>query len=101
MSAGPVPWLRERLETVHAKWIAEGSVAGAGLMIHFPLLQAGGEPWTFPALGAFRTECENNGLLVSASMHGAWVVPPLTATEDDCAEIASIFDQALTQGGAA
>jgi hypothetical protein len=34
-------------------------------------------------------------------MHGAWVVPPLTATEDDCAEIASIFDQALTQGGAA
>jgi putrescine aminotransferase/4-aminobutyrate--pyruvate transaminase len=93
--------LRERLETVHAKWIAEGSVAGAGLMIHFPLLQAGGEPWTFPALEAFGTECENNGLLVSASMHGAWVVPPLTATEDDCAEIASIFDQALTQGGAA
>jgi adenosylmethionine-8-amino-7-oxononanoate aminotransferase/acyl carrier protein len=82
--------LRERLETVHAKWIAEGSVAGAGLMIHFPLLQADGEPWTFPALGAFRTECENNGLLVSASMHGAWVVPPLTATKDDCAEIADL-----------
>ncbi len=93
--------LRERLETVHAKWIAEGSVAGAGLMIHFPLLRAGGAPWSFPDLGAFRTDCENNGLLVSASMRGMWVVPPLTTTEDDCAEIASIFDQVLAQGGAA
>lgn len=95
--------LRERLEAVHAKWIQQGAVAGAGLMIHFPLLGADGQPWPFPAMGALRAECENNGLLVSASMRGLWVVPPLVATEDDCAEIASIVGQALAQvpGGGA
>jgi adenosylmethionine-8-amino-7-oxononanoate aminotransferase len=93
--------LRERLETVHAKWLPAGSVEGAGLMIHFPLLEADGQPWAGQAAGAFRTRCEENGLLLSGSLRGLWVVPPLVATEDDCAEIASIIGQSLEQGSAA
>jgi adenosylmethionine-8-amino-7-oxononanoate aminotransferase len=42
-----------------------------------------------------RSSCWNLGLGYSAEK-----VPLLTATEDDCAEIASIFDQVLAQGGA-
>ncbi|SNT65550.1 Adenosylmethionine-8-amino-7-oxononanoate aminotransferase [Asanoa hainanensis] len=87
--------LSEQLGAIQEKRLGESRVAGAGLMLSFPLSESGGQSWPVPRREAFRRACEDRGLLVSSGAVGAWIVPPLVTTAEDGDEIAAIVDDAL------
>jgi adenosylmethionine-8-amino-7-oxononanoate aminotransferase len=89
--------MTRRLREVHDDRLGEmaGTVAGSGLMIHFPLADSTGKSWPAPLMARFRTTLEDAGVLVAMSTMGCWIVPPLTSTEDDCAEIVAALDGTL------
>lgn len=87
--------LRERLEAVAAA--RRGQVAGVGLMQRFTLNQDNGIPWLPRQAEKLRLACEAEGLLVSRTTGGIWVMPPFIVDEADCDEIAARVSRALTR----
>ncbi|MEV0403042.1 aminotransferase class III-fold pyridoxal phosphate-dependent enzyme [Actinoallomurus sp. NPDC050550] len=89
--------LKSRLTEVKDKRLGSsaGAVRGEGLMIHFPLSDSSGRPWPRELREWVRVACEENGVLLSTSEMGCWILPPLVCTEDDGAEIAGALDAAL------
>jgi adenosylmethionine-8-amino-7-oxononanoate aminotransferase len=88
-------FLQERLRALHEEAIGAGDVQGAGLMQLFPVADHEGKPWPPPRLEQLRLACEDHGLLLSISLGGLWIVPPLVSTEDDCVEIVEALGAAL------
>ncbi len=86
-------YLCQQLRRIRAGRLS-GDIAGAGLMVHFPLA-SGGETWPLGKIAEFVANCESRGVLLSMNMRGIWLMPPLVTTKQDCDDIVSAIEDSL------
>ncbi|MDG4773659.1 aminotransferase class III-fold pyridoxal phosphate-dependent enzyme [Solwaraspora sp. WMMD792] len=74
-----------------------GDVRGEGMLLGLELrYRDDGTPWTVRDVYRLRLACRDNGLLTSYSDGVMPLLPPLTISTDECAELAVILGKTIT-----
>ncbi|WDZ83218.1 aminotransferase class III-fold pyridoxal phosphate-dependent enzyme [Micromonospora cathayae] len=74
---------------------AAGPVVGEGMMLALGLAYDDGEPWSVREVNRFRLTCRDHGLLTSYAPGFLPLMPPLTLSRDECAELVDRLRAAL------
>jgi adenosylmethionine-8-amino-7-oxononanoate aminotransferase len=89
--------LRELLTDALSDVPAVSAVGGEAMMIGVELVDADGTPWSVPEVNRLRLACRDNGLLTSFSRGVLPLLPPLTISRPDCAELAGRLAKTLRE----
>ncbi|MDG4765945.1 aminotransferase class III-fold pyridoxal phosphate-dependent enzyme [Solwaraspora sp. WMMD406] len=73
-----------------------GDVRGEGMLLGLELRYRDGTPWTLRDVYRLRLACRDNGLLVSYADGVMPLLPPLTISVDECAELATVLGKTIT-----
>lgn len=74
---------------------AVGPVVGEGMMLAMGLGHSDGTPWSVAEVNRFRLTCRDHGLLTSYGPGFLPLMPPLTLTRPECAELVDRLRAAL------
>lgn len=72
-----------------------GGVYGEGLMLGLDLVHGDGSPWSLRETNDLRVACAGNGLLTCFSDGVLPLLPPLTISREECAELVDLLGRSL------
>lgn len=81
--------LRELIHDALADEPAVAGVGGEAMMLGVELVDPDGAPWSVAEVNRLRLACRDQGLLTSFSRGVLPLMPPLTISRPDCAELAA------------
>ena len=88
-------FLTELITDACAGLPAVKGVRGEGMMLCVDLVDEQGEPWHVLKVDELRVHCRDNGLLTSLAHGSMPLMPPLTLSRDECAELVDVLSRSI------